>query len=427
MTNTKMIKQDKTSGLVSALLGEKKELGKYWKRVQEVEALENAIEALSDAELKAKTVEFRKQLDGITDDKLVAKKLDELLPEAFAVVREAAFRTTGKKPYPVQLLGAMVLHDGRIAEMKTGEGKTLVGPIAAYLNALPLHRQVHIVTVNDYLARIGASTMGQIFGFLGLSVGVVQPNSSFYFKQGFQASEAEDKLREMGRVDTMVDGEQQDAKTVIDVENLVPCDKIEAYFDKENDRPVDVVYAVNSELGFDYLRDNMAQTPDEVNMRTGLNFAIVDEVDSILIDEARTPLIISNQDDASSVRYKQFAKLARQLTNDLHYTVDEKRKTVLLTALGIEKVEGLLGLENLYADETSVVMIHHLDQALKAEALFKNQKEYVVGADGITIVDEFTGRLMYGRRFNQGLHQAIEAKEGVDVQSESKTVATITN
>lgn len=420
-------KNDKSffNNLLSSLVGENLELRRYWKIVDQIQALEPEIKKLSDKNLKGKTQEFRDQLKGLKDKEL-EKKLTEILPEAFAVVREASWRTLQKKQFPVQLIGGMVLHEGRIAEMKTGEGKTLVAPLAAYLNALPEDNQVHIVTVNDYLARIGASWMGEVFDYLGLTVGVIQPNGAFYFKLGYQADKQADKQREIGRVETFEDGEQQDNKAVIDVKHLVPCDKKRAYWNQEIKKPVDIVYAVNSELGFDYLRDNMVQTESEISQKSGHVMAIVDEVDSILIDEARTPLIISSQDESSSQRYRQFSRLVKELNPELHYTVDEKRKSVILTDLGVEKVEGLLGLKNLYEDPQNVVLVHHLDQALKAQALFKREKEYVVKDGEIVIVDEFTGRLMFGRRYNLGLHQAIESKEGLNVQSESKTVATIT-
>ena len=411
--------------ILSSLVGEKKEINKYSKVVETILELEKEIGSLTDSQLKDKTAYFRAMFEGL-DTKAVEAKMIEILPEAFAVVREASWRAIGKKQFAVQLIGGIVLHDGRIAEMKTGEGKTYVAPLAAYLNALPKANQVHIVTVNDYLARVGASEIGQVFDFLGMTVGVVQPNSSFYFKNGYQSSDQDDKLREINRVDTLVDGEQQDNKAVIDVKNLVPCDKKRAYWDDLNNQTVDIVYAVNSELGFDYLRDNMAQTKDEINMKSGQIMAIVDEVDSILIDEARTPLIISSQDASSSQRYRQFSKLVNSLNPELHYTVDEKRKNVILTELGLEKVESMLGIKHLYGEATNVVLIHHIEQALKAKGLFHREKEYVVQDGEIIIVDEFTGRLMYGRRFNQGLHQAIEAKESLEVQAESKTVATIT-
>ncbi|NJS41526.1 preprotein translocase subunit SecA [Candidatus Gracilibacteria bacterium] len=391
--------------------------------VDQILALEPEIAKLSDNQLRDKTKQYRKRLEGLEDVKLEAE-LTEILPEAFAVVREAAYRTLGQKHYPVQLLGGMVLNDGRVAEMKTGEGKTLVSTLAVYLNALAPKNQVHIVTVNDYLARRDASWMGQVYDFLGLTVGVIQNQASFYFKLGEQADNSADKKRELGQVDTLEDGEQQDSRTVLDVENLVACDRKRAY--NLDDQCVDVVYGVNSEFGFDYLRDNMAQSTDDVVQKAGHKVAVVDEVDSILIDEARTPLIISSQDVDSSSKYRQFADLVGRLTTGIDYIVDEKRRTATLTDLGIEKVERILGINDLYINPDNVVLIHHLDQALKARALFKKEKEYVVRDGEIIIVDENTGRMMYGRRFNQGLHQAIEAKEGLRVQPESKTVASIT-
>ena len=413
------------SKMIDALVGEKKELSKYDKVVQQIESLEPEIKKLSNQELKGKTLEFRGKLEGL-EGKDLEDKLTLLLPEAFAVVREASVRAIEKRHFAVQLLGAMVLNDGRIAEMRTGEGKTLVAPLAAYLNALPSKHQVHIVTVNDYLARVGGSWMGQVFDFLGMTVGVIHNQAAYRFKLGVGDNEIEDKKRELGMVETYEDGEKQDSKTVLDVKHLVPCDRKEAYWDEQNNLPIDIVYGVNSEFGFDYLRDNMASTPQEISQKAGQVVAIIDEVDSILIDEARTPLIISSQDADSSARYNQFAEIAKRLTPDLDFVVDEKRKVVSLTELGIEKVEDRLGIKKLYGSSENVVLIHHLDQALKASTLFKREKEYVVRDGEIIIVDEFTGRMMIGRRFNQGLHQAIEAKEHLTVQSESKTVATIT-
>lgn len=428
-SNRKLKKSTTNRGLfaniLSNLVGENLELSKYWKTVEKIDALEDGISKLGDQELKDKTPYFRSLVKGL-EGKALENKLNELLPEVFAVVREASKRTINKRQYSVQLIGAMVLHDGRIAELKTGEGKTFVAPLAAYLNALPEKSQVHIVTVNDYLARIGASWIGAIFDFLGMSVGVIQPNASFYFKMGYQASEAEEKMREMGRATDLADDGDDKNKNVIDVENLVPCDRNRAYWNDEDNTQVDIVYAVNSELGFDYLRDNMVQTKAEVVQKSGNIMAIVDEVDSILIDEARTPLIISGQDESSSERYRQFSKIVNQLNQELDFTVDEKRKVVTLTELGIEKIERILGIDNLYSDTKNVILIHHLDQALKAKTLFKREKEYVVKGDEIIIVDEFTGRMMYGRRYSEGLHQALESKEGLKVQSESRTVATIT-
>jgi preprotein translocase subunit SecA len=413
------------SQILSALVGERRELKRYWKVVDEILALEPAMQKLSDQQLRAKTEEFRAKFVGLKG-KEIQKKLLEILPEAFAVVREAAFRSVGMKHFPVQLIGGMVLNDGRIAEMKTGEGKTLVATLAVYLNALPADSQVHVVTVNDYLARRDASWMGRVYDFLGLTVGVIQNQSSFYFSLGAQSDTQSHKKREIGLVDTLEDGTLDDNRAVLDVENLVPCERARAYWIEEENRPVDIVYGVNSEFGFDYLRDNMANTPEEIVQKAGQCVAVVDEVDSILIDEARTPLIISAQDEDSSARYKQFADIVRRLNPEVDYEVDEKRKIVTLTELGIEKVERILGIDNLYGSPENVVLIHHLDQALKAYSLFKRDKEYVVRDGEVVIVDEFTGRLMFGRRYNQGLHQAIEAKENLNVQPESKTTATIT-
>jgi preprotein translocase subunit SecA len=420
-----VVKRNLFSRFFSNVAGETKELKRYDLAVKMTLEFDEKMKAMTDDELKNQTVKFRLALEGLTDKKQIERKLKDLLPEAFATIREAAHRVIGQKHYPVQLIGGMVLHEGRVAEMRTGEGKTLVSTLVGYLNALPQMNQVHLVTVNDYLARRDASWMGEIYDFLGLTIGVIQNQASFIFKLGAEADEAAQRLREMGRVDSMEDGEM-DSKTVLDVKNLLPCDRARAYFDPETKRPVDIVYGVNSEFGFDYLRDNMAQSPDEISQKAGHHVAIVDEVDSILIDEARTPLIISAQDDDSSSRYKQFAKLSEKIVKDIDCEVDEKRKTVVLTDLGIEKVESMLGLHNLYEDVQNVVLVHHLDQALKAKFLFKREKEYVVSGSEIIIVDENTGRLMHGRRYNQGLHQAIEAKESVEVQSESKTTATIT-
>lgn len=414
------------SRFFSTTVGEKREIGRYDSVVQEVLNLDNKMKSLSDEELKAKTQEFRNRMKGIKDEKEIEKKLKELLPEAFAVVREAAYRTIGQKHFPVQLIGGMVLHEGRVAEMRTGEGKTLVSTLVGYLNALPEQNQVHLVTVNDYLARVGASWMGQVYNFLGLTVGVIQNQASFYFKLGASSDETSQKKRDAGLLETYEDGEKQDSRTVLDVKHLVPCDRKRAYYNDKEEKPVDIVYGVNSEFGFDYLRDNMANTPSEISQKSGHHVAVVDEVDSILIDEARTPLIISAQDKDSSAQYQQFAKVVTKLTLDLDYEVDEKRRTVTLTELGVEKVERILNISNLYNSVENVTIVHHLNQALKAQALFKKEKEYVVKDGEVIIVDENTGRLMFGRRYNEGLHQAIEAKEGLNIQAESKTTASIT-
>ena len=412
------------SGFWNQLVGEARELGKYKLLVQKIESLESSYVALSDDDLRGKTLEFRAKLRGF-EGKELQKKLLEILPEAFATVREGAYRAIGMKHYPVQLIGGMVLNEGRIAEMKTGEGKTFVASLFVYLNALPEKSQVHLVTVNDYLARRDASWMGKIYDFLGLTVGVIQNQASFHFQLGYESDAASKKMRELGQLETLEDGENS-ANTVLDVENLVPCSRKRAYWDDQRDMATDVVYGVNSEFGFDYLRDNMATSPQEIVQKAGHVAAIVDEVDSILIDEARTPLIISSQDSEPSDNYRTMAKLVAKLNPDLDYTVDEKRKVVSLTDLGIEKVERTLGLVSLHESEKNVIIIHHLDQALRARALFKKDKEYVIRGGEIIIVDENTGRLMNGRRYNQGLHQAIEAKEGIEIKSENKTVASIT-
>jgi preprotein translocase subunit SecA len=425
-STSKTIKKDKSifSGIFDKVVGEGRELAKYWVVVKQIEALEPAMKKLTDHELKAKTAEFRKKLVGVPAKDL-EKKLQSMIPETFAVVREAAVRAIGMKLFPVQLLGGLVLNDGRIAEMKTGEGKTFVAVTTVYLNTLPEQNQVHLVTVNDYLARVGASWMGKVYDYLGLTVGIIQNQASFRFELGANSSEKATKMREAGMLETLEDGEQ-DKGTVLDVENLVPVDRKEAYWDTKNGVAVDVVYGVNSEFGFDYLRDNMAQTPEDVSQKAGHVVAIVDEVDSILIDEARTPLIISAQDNEPSDNYRIFSKIVNGLNKDLDYTVDEKRKTTILTPEGIAKVEQELGLGNLYESSENVTMIHHLQQALQAKGLFIRDKEYVVQGGEIVIVDENTGRMMIGRRYNQGLHQAIEAKEGIEIKSENKTVASIT-
>jgi preprotein translocase subunit SecA len=356
------------------------------KRVKDVNALSDSYKKLSDKALKAKTDEFKKRL--------AKESLDKLLPEAFAAVREAATRTLGQRHFDVQLIGGMVLHEGRVAEMKTGEGKTLVATLPVYLNALT-GKGVHVVTVNDYLAQRDAGWMGQVYDFLGLKTGVIIGDESFIFDPDF------------------INEKHQDPR----IKHLKPATRQEAY-------AADVTYGTNNEYGFDYLRDNMVREVDQLRQRP-LHFAIVDEVDSILIDEARTPLIISAPSMATGSAYHQFAKVAKQLINVDDYEVDEKRKTVILTDKGVEHVEKILGIQNLYGIE-NIRTIYHLDQAVRAQALFKRDKDYVITKEGeVVIVDEFTGRLLKGRRYNEGLHQAIEAKEGVEVQEESMTLATI--
>ncbi|MGB9859529.1 MAG: preprotein translocase subunit SecA, partial [Moorellaceae bacterium] len=343
-----------------------RELKKLSHQVAAINAWEPEISALSDADLQGKTAEFRRRLEQ-------GASLDELLPEAFAVVREASKRVLGLRHFDVQLMGGIVLHQGRIAEMKTGEGKTLVATLPAYLNALT-GRGVHIVTVNDYLARRDSEWMGKIYRFLGLSVGLI-------------------------------------------VHGLDAGERRRAY-------AADITYGTNNEFGFDYLRDNMALHPEEVVQRE-LYYAIIDEVDSILIDEARTPLIISGQAEKPTEMYYTVARIIPRLKPEEDYRVDEKAKVVTLTEAGVAKVEKLLGVDNLY-DEAHIELAHHVQQALKAHTLMKRDRDYVVKDGQVIIVDEFTGRLMFGRRYSEGLHQAIEAKEGVKIERETQTLATIT-
>ncbi|HAZ21680.1 MAG TPA: preprotein translocase subunit SecA, partial [Firmicutes bacterium] len=344
----------------------KKELNRLSGIVEQINALEPQFQQLSNDELRAKTAEYKQRLSE-------GETLDQLLPEAFATVREAAVRTLGQRPFDSQLIGGIVLHEGKIAEMKTGEGKTLAATLPVYLNALT-GRGVHVVTVNDYLARRDSEWMGSIYTFLGLSVGVILHS---------------------------LDYEQRKA----------------AY-------AADVTYGTNNEFGFDYLRDNMTLHSQELVQRE-LNYAIVDEVDSILIDEARTPLIISGQAQQSTDWYRQFAKIVIGLRVNEHYTVDEKAHAVSVTESGVAKVEQILGIDNLYENEHNE-LVHYLTQALKAKELMKRDRDYIVKDGEIVIVDEFTGRLMFGRRFSAGLHQAIEAKENVKVAHENQTLASIT-
>ena len=321
------------------------------------------------------------------------KALDQILPDAFALVREASERILKMRPFDVQLIGGIVLHEGNVAEMKTGEGKTLVATLPVYLNALT-GRGVHVVTVNDYLAQRDAGWMGELYNFLGLSVGVIINEASFVYDVEYENEDHDDPR----------------------LKHLKPATRKEAYL-------CDVTYGTNNEFGFDYLRDNMVKDPEYLRQRE-LNFAIVDEVDSILIDEARTPLIISAPAGDNPESYYQFAKVAAQLA-DNDYIIDEKRRTVALTDEGVDKVQKILGVETLYST-ANTRLVYHMEQALRAETLFKRDKDYVVTNSGeVVIVDEHTGRLMNGRRYNEGLHQAIEAKEGVQVRQESTTLATI--
>ena len=366
---------------------QKKILKRLRKQVDVINGLNGKYEKMSDKELQGQTEVLKNRLD----KKNVT--LDTILPDAFAVAREAAKRVIGERPYDVQLIGGMVLHEGNVAEMKTGEGKTLVATLPTYLNALE-GKGVHVVTVNDYLAQRDAGWMGQVYDFLGLTTGVIINEASFVYDKDY-------------------DNEHHDDPRM---RKLRPVTRKEAY-------AADITYGTNNEFGFDYLRDNMVNDVDLLRQRE-LNFAIVDEVDSILIDEARTPLIISAPAAENPDNYYTFAKVASKLVPD-DYVLDEKRRSVALTDEGVEKVQKLLGIKNLYTPD-HVRSVYHMDQALRAQTLFKRDKDYVVTNDGeVIIVDEHTGRLMQGRRYNEGLHQAIEAKEGVPVLEESMTLATI--
>ena len=372
-------------GMMRKLLGtnSKREVKKITPIVDKIEALSDEYKALTDEQLRAKTDEFKARL-------AAGATLDDILPEAFATCREAADRVLGLRPYRVQLIGGIILHQGRIAEMKTGEGKTLVATLPAYLNALT-GEGIHIVTVNDYLAKRDSEWMGKVYRFLGLSVGLI-------------------------------------------VHGLTKAERKAAY-------DADITYGTNNEIGFDYLRDNMA-VYDRDTVQRNLTFAIVDEVDSILIDEARTPLIISGRGEESTKLYQMADQFAKDLdcyvvaeTDDKEfdedveqnydYIVEEKRKTATLTARGIAKAEKFFHLDNL-ADEENTTINHHINQAIRARGVMKKDIDYVVKDNQVVIVDEFTGRLMFGRRYNEGLHQAIEAKESLKVANESKTLATIT-
>ena len=356
--------------------------------VEAVNSFSDAIGKLSDEALRAKTTEFQKRIaDGETED--------DLLPEAFAVVREAAHRVIGERHYDVQLLGGAVLHQGKISEMKTGEGKTLTSTLAIYLNALS-GKGVHVVTVNDYLASRDANWMGRVFHFLGLTTAcILQQGISYRYEPNVLDSN----------------------EVSVEHENLIPVTRREAYAS-------DITYGTNNEFGFDYLRDNMVGELSDMVQRE-LHYAIVDEVDSILIDEARTPLIISAPDAESTKLYERFAKIVPRLRAEADYVLDEKFKTVTLTDDGITRVEELLGMPNLY-DQGNIQYVHHLEQSLKAQFVFHLDRDYVVRDGEVLIVDDFTGRIMHGRRYSEGLHQALEAKEGVAVQRESRTLATIT-
>ncbi|MEO5635118.1 MAG: preprotein translocase subunit SecA [Candidatus Paceibacterota bacterium] len=367
--------------------------------VEKVNVLEADISALKDEDFSKKTQEFK---DRLAQSEKKSETLEQILPEAFALVREAAKRNLGERHYDVQLIGGLALHNGKIAEMRTGEGKTLVAVLPAYLNALT-GEGVHIVTVNDYLSRIGAVLMGQVYNFLGLSVGVINSSNVSYLYDASHKEEDEERDR-VGEF-----------KIVYDY--LKPVSRKEAY-------AADVTYGTNHEFGFDYLRDNLAVNINDLVQR-GHNYAIVDEVDSILIDEARTPLIISSAAGDSEDFYVKFFQIAKQLKKDLDYEVDEKLRAISLTDSGINKAEQLLGVDNIYT-EKGIKYVHHLETAVKAQAIFEKDKDYVVKEGEVIIVDPFTGRLQPGRRWSEGIHQAIEAKEGVKIENETRSSGSIT-
>jgi preprotein translocase subunit SecA len=364
-----------------------RELNKLRPVVEKINSFEPSVSKLTDDELRKKTEEFRNRLEK-------GETPDEILPEAFAVVREAARRSIGERHFDVQLMGGIVLHQGKIAEMKTGEGKTLVATLPAYLNALT-GKGVHSITVNDYLAKRDANWMGAIYNALGVSTACILHDASYLY---------EPKVIDKDEVS-------------VEMENLKAVSRREAY-------AADITYGTNNEFGFDYLRDNMVQSLEQMTQKEP-NYAIVDEVDSILIDEARTPLIISAPDMESTKLYQQFARIMPRLKEKEDYEVDEKMKAVTLTEKGIARVEEMLGMGNIY-EPGKIQYVHHLEQSLKAYVIFKKDRDYVVKEGQVIIVDDFTGRLMQGRRYSEGLHQAIEAKENVPVQRESRTLATIT-
>ncbi|MFA5133849.1 MAG: preprotein translocase subunit SecA [Patescibacteria group bacterium] len=389
----------------------KKVIKKMQPLIGQINGFEGELQKLSDFDLqnRAKALKSRIQstIGSPTSDSKV--NLDEFLPEAFALVREAARRTLGQRHFDAQLLGGIVLHRGEISEMRTGEGKTLTATLAVYLNALS-GEGVHVVTVNDYLARRDMVWMGQVYHFLGLSVGCINHMQSFLYDPIWKAP-TEEKQEE-------ADKERDElASFRVKEDFLRPCSRKEAY-------AADITYGTNNEYGFDYLRDNMARNADEMVQR-GWNYAIVDEIDSILIDEARTPLIISAPAEESGELYGRFAKIVKTLKENEDYNLDLKMRAATLTDHGVERVEKALNIPNIYG-EGGIKMVRHLEQALRAETLFHRDKDYVVRENEVIIVDEFTGRLMHGRRYSEGLHQAIEAKEGVKVQRESQTLASVT-
>jgi len=377
-------------GILDKFLGDanEKELKKLIPLVEGINKLEPEFERLSDEQLKNKTKEFKERLKK-------GEKLDDILIEAFALVREAGKRILGQRHYDAQLIGGIILHQGKITEMKTGEGKTLAATLAVYLNALE-DKGAHVITVNDYLSRRDLNWMGPVYASLGMSCSCLNHEKAYLFEAETNSDKDE---------------------VTIEMENLKEVSRKEAY-------QADITYGTNNEFGFDYLRDNMAQSLEMMSQRYP-NFAIIDEVDSILIDEARTPLIISMPDAESTKLYAQFSQIVPQLKETADYNIDEKARAATLTEEGVNKVEKILNIENIY-QEGGIRYVHHLEQALRANVLFKKDTHYVVKDGQVIIVDDFTGRLMPGRRYSDGLHQALEAKEKVNVQQESRTLASIT-
>ncbi|MBU2632783.1 preprotein translocase subunit SecA, partial [Patescibacteria group bacterium] len=362
-----------------------REIKKIEPLISEINSLEEKYKKLKDEAFPKKTEEFKKRIAN-------GESLDVIIPDAFALVREAAKRTIGQRHYDVQLIAAYVLAKGKIAEQKTGEGKTLSATPALYLHALT-NKSAHLVTVNDYLARRDAGWMGPVFNFLGMSVSSIISEQSFLYDPSFTSETTKD-LR---------------------LARLRSISRKEAY-------KADIIYGINSEFGFDYLRDNMAVDKESL-VQTGYNYAVIDEVDSILIDEARTPHIISAPDEAPTQKYYEYAKLVQKLSSETDYKIDEKLRTAHLTDHGIIKIEKMFGISDIYEKDFDTV--YHLEASLKARTLFHKEKDYIVKDNQVILVDEFTGRLMEGRRLSEGLHQAIEAKEGVTIQRESKTLATV--
>ena len=381
-------------------LFQKHSLASLEEKVKEINALEAAIAAVSNEELTAKSLALRERVRA-------GASLNDVSVEAFALVRESAKRMLGQRPFDVQLLGGLVLHGGAVAEMMTGEGKTLAAVAPAYLNALS-GDGVHVVTVNEYLSRRDAVWMGKIYRLLGLTVGSIIPGAAFLYDPEWEIPKDDEALADK-EVETT-------GSFLVQQEFLRPVSRREAY-------RADITYGTNHEFGFDYLRDNLIYRVED-RVQRGHNFAIIDEVDSILIDEARTPLIIAAPDAQSSDFYKAFARIATNLEKDTDYEVDEKKKTITISDAGVEKVEKLIGVQNIYAPE-NIRLVHYMEESIKAKALFTRDKDYVVKDGQVYIVDEFTGRLLVGRRYQAGLHQAIEAKEGVNVQQESRTYAKV--